>query len=185
MKNGYEIRGSVTAIFLNSPKYGQMETIISTNKLKRAQEFAGAWCVKWDTHTQSFYCQGNMKRHDGKWTVVKLHRWITNCPKDKIIDHQDNNTLNNTDCNLREVTNSENSQNRKGASRTSKTGIRGVYWHARVKKWRARVRINGKYKQIGEFDNISEAEKAVKEARAKYMPYSKEALSMKEGAFSI
>ena len=47
------------------------------------------------------------------------------------------------------------------------SGIKGVSWHKRVKKWVALCQTNGKQKHLGSFDTIEEAEKVVKEFREK------------------
>lgn len=168
MKNEYEIRGDITAIIINSPKYGRLETLISTNKLQKVNEFEGKWFVTLKKGTQSFYVQGHMPIVNGKHSLVKLHRWVTDAPTGFVVDHMQYNTLDNTDSNLRVITNGENLQNRKGPDRDNKSGVRGVCWNKRTKKWIARV----KQILIGSFDSIHEAEKAVVEARRKHMPYS-------------
>jgi|GEM_PF-3037956 len=33
----------------------------------------------------------------------------------------------------------------------------GVFWHKRARKWQANVRLNGKYRYLGLFDDINEA----------------------------
>jgi hypothetical protein len=172
MKNKYEIRGEVTAIFLNNG----LETIISTDKLPIVRELPGTWYAWWNNHVKNYYCRMDIKSKDGKQTTIYLHRLISNNPKGMFVDHIDNNTLNNTDGNLRIVTNSENQQNRKSAQANSKSGIRGVSWHKQARKWRATVNVNGRQHSIGLFDGIMEAEVAVKKARAELMPYSKDAI---------
>jgi GTP:adenosylcobinamide-phosphate guanylyltransferase len=97
-------------------------------------------------------------------------------PVNMVVDHIDADTTNNRRNNLRVITNAQNIQNKKGARRDSNTGIRGVNWHKPSNKWVARFQVDGKRINLGTFDDINEAEKAVKEARAKYMPFSKEAL---------
>lgn len=174
MKNKYEIRGDITAIFIDSKKYGRMEALVSTKKITKANEFPGKWCAAYSKSTRSFYVQGNMSRASGYRGKVLLHRWITNAPKGMDVDHRDNNTLKNTDDNLRVVTRSENMQNRKGPQRTSSSGIRGVFWHKKSRKWRAQCGVNGKYFHIGLFETIEEAEKAVIEFRKTNMPFSNE-----------
>ena len=170
MKNKYEIRGGITAIIINSPKYGRLETLINTNKLKKANEFSGTWGVVYSKSARSFYVQGNEPMVNGRRGAVQLHRWVTDAPSNLVCDHFDSNTLNNTDKNLRLITQAENMQNRK-AQHNSFSGIRGVYWYKQTKKWNAQV---GK-KNIGYFDDIEDARKAVESARSEMMPYSKEA----------
>ena len=62
---------------------------------------------------------------------------------------------------LRLVTPAQNSQNRRGATRASATGIRGVYWHKRNRRYRAEVKLNGKKHHVGYYDTLEEAEAAV------------------------
>ena len=173
VKNRYEVRGDVTAIFLKSAKYGKKETVISTEKLPKVKSFSGTWSLKWNRNNNAFYCQGHI-RGRGENRTIQLQRLITDCPADKVVDHIDNNGLNNKDDNLRIVTNGENGQNRKGAPKNSKTGIRGVCWCKREQKWRASIKINMKHKHLGYFENIKEAEKTVINARIEHMPYSNE-----------
>lgn len=179
MKNKYEIRGDVTAIFLKSKKYGDMEALISTSKVERAKEFVNSWYPWWSEKSQTFYVLGNKPKSKGVRGIVYLHRFITKCPEGMEVDHHNNNGLLNTDDNLRIVTKSGNMQNRRGAAAHNKsTGIRGVHFLKRTGKWTAQIIVNRKTMHLGYFSDISEAERAVKEARAKHMPYSKEASSL-------
>lgn len=175
MKNEYEIHGDVTAIIINSPKYGRHEALISTSKLERAKEFPYTWCVNWDKDTQSFYVQGSMTRVNGKRAGALLHRWITDAPKEMQVDHKNHNGLNNTDDNLRIVTGAQNKQNTNGSYINSKSGIRGVSWCKQSKKWKVQVNVKGKGNYLGCFSDINEAERVAKGARQKYMTYSIEA----------
>jgi hypothetical protein len=177
MKNDYEVRGEVTAIFLKSPKYGDMEVLISTNKLDRAKEIPNSWTVAWREDCNTFYVMGSMTRLDGRTKKHLLHRWINNVNKGIEIDHFDHNGLNNTDNNLRLATSSENKQNKKSARSDSTSGIRGVFWNKHHNRWMAKIKVDGKQIHVGLFKDIGEAERAVKEARRKYMPFSQEALS--------
>jgi hypothetical protein len=47
-----------------------------------------------------------------------------------------------------------------------KSGHRGVYWHAKVGKWQAKIGIGGKYRHLGYFDDPAEASLAYRRARA-------------------
>jgi hypothetical protein len=171
MKNDYEIRGDVTAIYLNR-KGTKLETLISTSDLEKVKEFPNTWCVIWNAKTRSFYVTGNLPKTNGKRGTVRLHRYILDDPKGLVIDHINHDTLDNTRDNLRAVTNSENIQNRHGANRNNTSGVRGVSWHKQHKKWSAHYGLNGKLIHLGLFDDIKEAEKVVNEARKKYMRYA-------------
>ena len=177
MKNDYEIRGEVTAIIINSPKYGRKEALISTNKIDKANEFPNSWHVIFSDTSQTFYVSGHTSKKGNKRRgLITLHRWLTNAPENMVVDHIDHDALNNTIQNLRIVTSANNLQNRKGATKSSKSGVRGVEWNSTQGKWRARFKINKKNFHCGYYDTIEEAEQVAKEAREKHMPYSQEAI---------
>lgn len=63
---------------------------------------------------------------------------------------------------LRPVTTKQNAEHRKGAqANNGKSGVRGVYWHAGERKWRAMLRHNQKLIHLGLYDTIPEAEAVV------------------------
>ena len=174
MKNEYEVRGDITAIIINSPKYGRKEALINTSKLQRAKDFPNTWYVSWNRITKSFYVYG-ATYENRKEKRVHLHRWVTNDNRGMIVDHFNHETLDNTDLNLRIVTGSGNQQNKKSANKNSKSGIRGVHWCRLYNKWVARITIERKTIHVGYFETIDSAEVAVLKARKKYMPNSQEA----------
>lgn len=176
MKNEFEVQGDITLIRLKHAKAGILWTRISTFDLSRANEFKGQWLAQWSPQTMSFYCAGNVKRPDGRWTKVYLHRWVTDAPDGMDVDHFDNDTLNNLRGNIRILEHAHNHQNRKGATKSNISKVRGVYWRRNKRKWVARYTLNGKSVYLGAFDTIAEAEKIVSAARAKHMPFSKDAL---------
>ncbi|MCM3494531.1 HNH endonuclease [Paenibacillus lactis] len=176
MKNRFEIRGDVTVIFIDSPKYGVKEVAIDTSDLPLVQKFPNSWCIHWDPTIQGFYCRGKIQVN-GKRNTIYLHRWITQCPVNLQVDHFDNDTLNNRRSNLRIVKNSENQQNPRSAQRNSRSGVLGVSWNQKAQKWMARIEVDGKKHYCGLFLDVFAALNAVKRARAKLMPYSKEALA--------
>ena len=65
-----------------------------------------------------------------------------------VIDHIDNNTLNNNVENLQIITNRENTSKDK-KNKTSK--YTGVSWHKNKKKWECNIRIKGKSTFLGYF----------------------------------
>ena len=96
---------------------------------------------KWYAHkkkrSKQWYVRTKIKQK-----TVTLHRFILDLPKYKpLVDHIDNNGLNNQKSNLRVVTPYQNSLNRK--PRTDGTSqYKGVSWHKRDKRWE--VYINPK-----------------------------------------
>lgn len=79
------------------------------------------------------------------------------------IDHVDGDGLNNRWKNLRVVDRSTNAMNRKLSSNNT-SGINGVTWHKRAKKWNARIYINGKEVGLGLYADILDAKNARLEA---------------------
>jgi hypothetical protein len=176
LKNAFEILGESTVIYLNRKNGGFIKTFIDTNDLERAKQFPNTWCAMWSKDTKSFYCYGKLNSSDGKRESILLHRWLLNCSDLVQVDHIDNDTLNNRrKKNLREVKHNENHQNRLGAQRNSKSGVRGVSWNKRKGKWAVATKVQNNRIFLGYFVSISEAEQAVKEARRTLMPFSKEA----------
>lgn len=102
--------------------------------------------------------------------TYKAHRlaWLVltgNFPEDQI-DHINGQGLDNRSINLRSVSNAENGKNqRKHVTNTS--GVTGVYWDKAYAKWMAAIRLNGKRKNLGRFDNFDEAVEARKNAERK------------------
>jgi hypothetical protein len=86
------------------------------------------------------------------------------------IDHIDGNKLNNVITNLREVTGKQNNEN-KGAQRNSQTGIRGVSFNKKLKKFVAQIQHNGENHYLGLHETPQEAEKAYIEAAKKFFTH--------------
>ena len=86
-------------------------------------------------------------------------------PRDRQIDHIDQNPQNNHISNLRIVTDAENKLNLP-MRKTNKSGHRGVHWDKNRKKWFAQIQRNKKTTALGRFDNLEDAVKARKKAEA-------------------
>lgn len=97
----------------------------------------------------------------------KLHRIIMDCPEDWFIDHINHDKLNNCRSNLRIVTNQQNMMN-KSKPKNNTSGVPGVSWNKRDKKWYAHIRLNNKLINLGYFNNLEEASRVRKEAEIKY-----------------
>ena len=102
-----------------------------------------------------------------RYYVHRLIFLIHNGYLPDILDHIDNNPLNNKIENLREVTLIQNAQNSKlGKDNTS--GIKNVSWNKVKDKWVVHIRINRKKKNLGYYADIELAELIAIEAREKY-----------------
>ena len=177
MRNEYEIRGDVTAVFLKRKDGTRLEMVIDTSDLERADEHPWNWYAIWSKNSKSFYCQGNVN-HNGFKTTIMFHRFLTKCPKDMVCDHFNNDTLDNRRINIRVVTDAQNKQNHNGAQSNNTSGVRGVYWNKANGKWVAQMKVNAKQTYLGSFETIEEAECVVRKSRAKNHPFSKEAIKL-------
>lgn len=81
---------------------------------------------------------------------IRLHRFITNCPKGMVVDHINGDTLDNRMRNLKVTTQSENSKNRQDSMRyeittRNKTGYRGLFivYDKRDKRYFYRFKLKG------------------------------------------
>lgn len=83
-----------------------------------------------------------------------------------IVDHINNNPLDNRKNNLRVVTVAQNNMNKK-SSKNSTSKYIGVYWNTN-NKWKASINQNNKYKFLGLFDNEIDAARARDEATKIY-----------------
>jgi hypothetical protein len=177
MKNKYEIRGDKVAIFIDRRDGVKLETMIDLTDLEKAKTIDGKWYAGTKKTIDSYYVFGHITINN-KRKFVWLHRYLLDAPEGFHVDHINHETLNNTRENLRITTPAENHQNRLGAKKDSKSGIRGVYFHKGRKKWAAQIRTK-EVKFLQYFNTIDEAAKAANEAREKFMPFSQEAMNQK------
>ena len=83
------------------------------------------------------------------------------------IDHINGNPSDNRISNLRLVDNEANHRNMKQHKGNS-SGVTGVYWSKRAKKWQAYICVKGKQIYLGVFAELEEARIARKEAEIEY-----------------
>lgn len=122
------------------------------------------------------------KMMTGHWYVrsttdprIWMPRLITKAPKSMQVDHWDRDTFNNQRSNLQVVTRSQNQQNRLGARRDSRTGIRGVtYIPHLVSPYRAYAQFQGKRYYFGHYALPQDAERAAIQGRARIMTHAQQ-----------
>lgn len=93
---------------------------------------------------------------------VKAHQiayFIVHGSVPAYLDHINGNRADNRIANLRGATLSDNGANR-GMDRRNKSGVKGVFWHAKAQKWQAEVRKLGKSYYGGLFDDLEAAKTA-------------------------
>jgi hypothetical protein len=105
----------------------------------------GPWC----------YCNGYAVRGRGN---IKMHRLILGLTAGdgKQADHINRNKLDNRRCNLRLCTASQNHANM-SIFRNNTTGYKGVTFLRSHGKYRAKIKVRGRYIFLGYFDNPIDA----------------------------
>lgn len=83
------------------------------------------------------------------------------------IDHANGIKTDNRIKNLRKATVSENAYNRKLNIKNT-SGVKGVTWHKKSKKWQVVITVNKINKYLGQFEDLDLAELIIKEARSLY-----------------
>ena len=124
---------------------------------------------KWyaQSSRSNFYACRKSKNQLSTQTKERMHRLIMSAPDNMEVDHINRNSLDNQRKNLRICTRSQNAMNTpKSIINTS--GYKGVIWFSRDNKWRAEIRVFGKNKHLGLYENIIDAAHAYDEAAKKY-----------------
>jgi len=104
------------------------------------------------------------QRHFFKHRLVKLAHNPTfdifDVSPSNFIDHENNTRDDNSNDNLRVVTNQQNQFNR--------PNVKGYSWDKTNKKWKAEITLDGKRKNLGRFKKEEDARKAYLAAKAIY-----------------
>lgn len=152
--NEIVIENNYAKIIINSNKYGIKETLIDINKIDTVKNIFWHVAKMYD----GYFAVIGYDKQIGK--EVKIHRYLTNCPDNKVVDHINRNPLDNRLENLRCVDRGENVRNSK-VLRNSKSGVKGVRF--RYNRYQARITLNGKTMSLGHFDTLEEAKNAREE----------------------
>jgi len=106
---------------------------------------------------------GYATRRKDTHTSILMHRFINSTPKRQETDHINGNKLDNRRENLRNVTHSQN-QLHSRLPKTNTSGVKGVVWDKKNKKWQAQIKIKGKNHFLGRYKTVMEAYYKRKEA---------------------
>jgi len=130
------------------------------------------WYAQPSKHT-AYAARSTRLKEDRTKARQYLHRVILQRILDRplergeYVDHRDGDGLNNHRENLRLASHAENIRNsRKYDNNTS--GHKGTCWSKHTSKWMAHIRVSGKLKHLGYFDNIEDAAAAYRQAATKY-----------------
>lgn len=157
-ENNIIIKKDYAEIVVNSQKYGEKIILIDIDDIEKINQYK--WAVKLEKNSNNFYAQSQQRGMNRKTRKnIKLHRFITNCPDNMVVDHINHNTLDNRKSNLRIVEPIINSQNQL-LSKANKTGYKYICFHKRSQKYRVGFSRFKKYIFIGNFDTLEEAVKA-------------------------
>lgn len=108
------------------------------------------------------------RRYATTWNsgkMTRMHVFLFRRPKGMQVDHINGDKIDNRKCNLRIVTNSQNSQNR-GARSDNTSGYKGV--RSQRGKWRAEIKVNYQTINLGCYSTKEQAARAYDEAARKY-----------------
>lgn len=170
MRNAYEVRGNVTAIFLSHKDGRTSETLIDTDDLGRAQEYPLTWGGARGYVSSLWWHPG------GSYDRVMLHRWLLKLTDPtQIVDHINRDPRDNRRGNLRVGTQALNMQNLSIDSQRGRSGVLGVVWNRQHGRWMARQNLDKQVVYLGLFDTLEEAKHVVQAWRALNKPFSDEA----------
>ena len=117
------------------------------------------WCVL--KNEKKRYAIRRKKNTFGSF--IFMHRILINTPDGMFTDHIDGNGLNNQKNNLRICTKSQNACNRK-AGINNVSGIKGITYDKREKKYRVRIMLNYKDYFLGYYPSIAAAKRIYDDA---------------------
>ena len=153
MKNKYkiDIDNNIVLIAIKNHHIGTIYSKVDLDDFNKINMFRTTWHVTYKNNRIDGV-RTKIQKH-GKRKQVWLHRLITNCPSNMVVDHINGDTLDNRKCNLRIVTQAENATNLSSYS-NNKSGYTNIYIE---KDGKYRVRINRK--SFGRYNDLETAVK--------------------------
>lgn len=119
------------------------------------------WMITSKGYAVRYICENNTV------ICILMHRMLLNPPHKMVVDHIDNDKLNNCRNNLRVVTIAENIR-RMSCNRKNTKLYKGVWYVKTARKWVAAIKVNYVSHHLGRFNNPEDAARAYNEAAKKY-----------------
>lgn len=153
----------LNALLRYEPETGLFFWRVKRSNFVNAGDAAG-YCMR-DKNKRTGYIHIGV---DSKSLLAHRIAWLLTAGEwpDGSLDHIDQDGTNNSLCNLRIVSNTENCRNKRQCKRNT-SGATGVYRHASG-RWRARIRIGRRLVSLGCFTDIDAAIDARKSAEILY-----------------
>jgi len=158
-----EDHGDWLLVDISTPKFPDATMAVDTDVFDAHE--GGRIRASWSRSHNYIYAMYTHKR-----CFFSFHRDAIDVPDGMEVDHITHGTMSfidNRRCNLRSATRSQNSIN-KPTPITNTSGVKGVSWYRRDKKWYARIKANGKQQHLGSFEDINDAIEARRRAEEKY-----------------
>lgn len=135
--------------------------IVDEEDYSRVSEHS--WCVQ--QYKDKIRCKKIYAKCSYNGTQITMHRFILMPLPGVHVDHINGNSLDNRRNNLRMATKQGNAANRpKDRVKNATSKFKGVYWAKKLKKWCARIHVDGKGIHLGVFDREIDAAKAYDKA---------------------
>lgn len=101
--NDIKIYDDYAELIINSKKYNNIKVLISIDDVEKVKKYT--WCLTRSPRS-NLYVMTKLNN-----VSIKLHRYLTNCPDNMVVDHINHNTLDNRQENLKICSILENAQN--------------------------------------------------------------------------
>ena len=150
--------------FRRIPLTQGMYAIVNPSDYDDLAKYNWRICKSKGKHT--LYAERSVRKTNGKYSRILMHRQVLNVPEGFVIDHINRNGLDNRRANLRLATIAQNAWNSR--RRKNRSGYKGV-WYAKDKdRFHAAVWYNNKRIYLGYFNSPISAALEYDRAAKKY-----------------
>lgn len=145
--NKYLLKNDYGILEIKSVVYGKHFVLFDLDDYDKLKNYT--WRLLPDKNFNTYYAVSGSRKN------TLMHRVITDCNEDMVVDHQNHNGLDNRKENLRVCTRLENMQNQR-YRKNNKSGYSNICFEKERNKWVVVIRFKKKcYKK--RFSNINEA----------------------------